>query len=863
MTEVAYKPSLWAQEFHNLTTDEALGAGSAGPGKALSLDTPIPTPGGLVAMGDLLVGDFVFAEDGSPCRVTFATEVMYGRECFEVVFDDGAVIVADADHQWTTYSYRERVSLRNQEKRKTRTGLNDQRSKALQPKTRTTRQIADSLLDNGRVNHAVMCAKPFRGNDAALPIDPYILGLWLGDGCSTQATFYTADREVVDAFINAGYDVRKASDPYGWHARGMYRQLRTGSLLRNKHIPEQFQLASEDQRMSVLQGLVDTDGHIDLDGRVELTLCREALAKDAYRLVCGLGFKATMNASPATLNGREVGTRYRICWSPMGRQVCRLPRKVARIGTGSRTQRWRYIKDVRPVPSVPVRCIQVNSKSRLYLAGVQCVPTHNTFCLIHEMLPYIHIEHLRTLRLSQDELMGRYGFPEAKAKLIADNPLRPGSSVGWALFLRRQFTELEQVEKVMVRQYRTVDPGFEWSVGKKIGTFSSGLKIKLGHCANTGDWDQYLSDEYFMILYDELVTFDQEQYDQINTRNRCSDPVLGRMLKIRAMSNPYYKREGNTAAVKDPHWVRRRFVDEYRNGRKVLFEEHKHPTTGEIITKTRIYLPAKLTDNPSKDFQEAYMRTLIDKPAHIRAALIEGDWYIVADSFYGDSWVPRIHIRRPFRIPMDWKRARAMDWGFKTFGCILWGAFDYDDTLHVYKEYDFRLLTAREVAERAREIEKEMGCWDGKRSLLTGPADTQLWEERGDTGLTKAEEFAKVGLLWVPANKKSRIANAGHILKRLNSHEDGSKVPGLVVHDCCEKLIQTLPLIQPDPNSPEEPQKGGEDHPADCLGYFCSYASRGSSGISMYRASPSRDDEDDDDGPAPARRGRYGYGEGY
>jgi hypothetical protein len=77
-------------------------AGATGSGKALALDTPIPMPNGWTTMGEVLVGDEVFAEDGRPCKVTAATPVMYSRPCYEVEFSDGTVIVADAEHLWRT-----------------------------------------------------------------------------------------------------------------------------------------------------------------------------------------------------------------------------------------------------------------------------------------------------------------------------------------------------------------------------------------------------------------------------------------------------------------------------------------------------------------------------------------------------------------------------------------------------------------------------------------------------------------------------------------------------------------------------------------------------------------------------------------
>jgi replicative DNA helicase len=70
-------------------------------GKALALDTPLPTPGGWTTMGEVSVGDFVLGADGRPTRVVAATEVMHGRPCYEVEFSDGSVIVADEQHQWS------------------------------------------------------------------------------------------------------------------------------------------------------------------------------------------------------------------------------------------------------------------------------------------------------------------------------------------------------------------------------------------------------------------------------------------------------------------------------------------------------------------------------------------------------------------------------------------------------------------------------------------------------------------------------------------------------------------------------------------------------------------------------------------
>ncbi len=79
-----------------------------GVGKALDVETPIPTPTGWKRMGDLVAGDLVFDETGQPTRVVAAFDTMYKRPCYEVVFSDGSSLIADAEHQWATYTCADR-----------------------------------------------------------------------------------------------------------------------------------------------------------------------------------------------------------------------------------------------------------------------------------------------------------------------------------------------------------------------------------------------------------------------------------------------------------------------------------------------------------------------------------------------------------------------------------------------------------------------------------------------------------------------------------------------------------------------------------------------------------------------------------
>ncbi len=365
-----------------------------GFGKALALDTPLPTASGWTTMAAVRPGDRLFDERGQPCRVLAVHQVTLGRPCYRVKFSDGSAIVADEDHLWTTID------------RRARKAMGRSRQPRDLPKTVTTAQIAGTLYDGKEVNHCIPCTRSLQAPNAMLPLDPYLLGCWLGDGSSAGAEITTADPEVVEAFEAAGYQLRKYSQSgtsrtYGI-AHGMAENRRdaaTGrfsagtigfradltalSVLGDKHIPRQYLRASIPQRLALLQGLLDTDGHCAAaTGSVEFCSINGRLARDVRELALSLGYKAVQYDGRASLNGIDHGPKYRVCFSahadvPLFRLKRKLAAQSLRGDQAERAYR-RYIVAVEPAASVPVRCITVNSPSRLYLAGDAMVPTHNT-----------------------------------------------------------------------------------------------------------------------------------------------------------------------------------------------------------------------------------------------------------------------------------------------------------------------------------------------------------------------------------------------------------------------------------------------------------------------------------------------------
>jgi replicative DNA helicase len=154
--------------------------------------------------------------------------------------------------------------------------------------------------------------------------------------------------------------------------------LRRLGVLGSKHIPAEYLRASEKQRRALLAGLLDTDGYVNPAGTVQFAVTNERLAADTYELILSLGYRATMTIKPVNGRSPQSSTCCIVTFTPSDK-VFRLTRKLTRqTGRAPRTAHRRYITDVRPIPSVPVRCIQVDNADHMYLAGRTWIPTHNS-----------------------------------------------------------------------------------------------------------------------------------------------------------------------------------------------------------------------------------------------------------------------------------------------------------------------------------------------------------------------------------------------------------------------------------------------------------------------------------------------------
>jgi replicative DNA helicase len=431
-------------------------------GKALAFDTPLPTPTGWTTMGEVAVGDQLIGADGRPTTVVAVTDVMHGHPCYEVEFSDGTVIVADAKHQWLTETRASRKSAWAAARR-----YNRARTQRTFPSVKTTEEMLATLRRNGterRLNHAVVNAKPLDLPEQELPVPPYALGVWLGDGNSASARITTADPEIV-VYLEADglqvvprgkllYGLRLPDPPCpdcGRRSSGLGQcqtcrnhhgtvqaRLHALGVLGNKHVPTIYLRASEAQRRSLLAGLLDTDGTVSGSGAVQISLTSRLLAEDTRELIVSLGYRCSLGRKRVKGRTEASSTAYTLTFSTVD-EVFRLQRKrlmhKERRGPG-RTGK-RFVTAVRPVSSVPVRCVEVDSPDHLYLASRSMVPTHNsTFGLdiarhaaVKKRVPTV----VFSLEMSNTELVQRLMCAECSVDM---QRLRTGrmDETDWARF---------------------------------------------------------------------------------------------------------------------------------------------------------------------------------------------------------------------------------------------------------------------------------------------------------------------------------------------------------------------------------------------------------------------------------------------
>ena len=299
-------------------------------GKQVSLDTLIPTPDGFTTMGEIQPGDTVFDEHGNPCHVVAKSPVDYAEQAYRITFKDGQVIEAGERHQWSgEYTRGKRKSC-----------------------VITTGEMYRLPRDGGTFRFRIAVADAIRAPEKTLPVHPYLMGYWLGNGNATEGCF------------------------------------------RDKKIPIEYLRSSYEQRLELLQGLMDSDGAIsDRKGQAIYTSTEKALTESVGELLWSLGIKNAITQADSTQRidwsqkscacGRKATgeTLYYVKFTAFDdTPIAGLTRKARnRVQRNPATRsHFRYIDSIEPIANRGMQCIQVDSPSHQYLVGRSFLPTHNS-----------------------------------------------------------------------------------------------------------------------------------------------------------------------------------------------------------------------------------------------------------------------------------------------------------------------------------------------------------------------------------------------------------------------------------------------------------------------------------------------------
>lgn len=389
--------------------------------KGLSLDTCIPTPNGWTTMESIQKGDKVFDKDGKVTTVTAISEIKH-LPCFRVTFSNGCSVICDNEHRWLAR----------------KGGSNAWR----QPYKEMTVNEMYEAKENG-LSVTIPAQGALDLPEVDFPLDPYILGYWLGDGTSRGAQITCSKEDlphVLKTIEQAGFtagtvrgDARSDAITVG-ATNGMRTKLIDMGLILNKHVPNLYLRGSIEQRKALLAGLLDSDRHCDkARGRVSFYSSNQSLRDAVFELACSLGECPHKQDIVAVLYDHGIPKKYpayQVEWKPSFNPF-RLERKAANYKE-RKINPYIGIKSIEKIESVPTKCIAVDSPSKTYLCGENMAVTHNT--VIRRLFKYlpVSIEAVRAVEADEKADRGEVVTPsDVFDSTFVDKGEAPEEPIDW------------------------------------------------------------------------------------------------------------------------------------------------------------------------------------------------------------------------------------------------------------------------------------------------------------------------------------------------------------------------------------------------------------------------------------------------
>lgn len=365
--------------------------GPASSGKAQPLTVKIATPNGWTTMGELSVGQRICTPDGKDVPV-LGIFPQGEKDIFKISFSDGTFTECCLEHFWTVQTQ------------------DDKRQNIF--RTLSTQQLLEDYKLQDRYKYMIPMTSAVHFNEQVVSLDPYILGLLLGDGGLTGSTteFTTVDQEIVNSFNHYAestdqivrlkdritYVIKKKTSGHEKSPitkelinLGLAKKSSPEKYIPEKYIPEKYIFNSIENRVSLLQGLMDSDGTVSRDKNGGLSYCSTSkqLAKDVVELVQSLGGRATVSEKKTHYTYKEEYRTGRLAYNinitlPLCIKPFRLNRKAALYTSRIKDTLTRFIVDIQPIGRKEAQCIYIDHPDHLYLTD-SFIVTHNTTLTLH------------------------------------------------------------------------------------------------------------------------------------------------------------------------------------------------------------------------------------------------------------------------------------------------------------------------------------------------------------------------------------------------------------------------------------------------------------------------------------------------
>lgn len=707
---------------------EVLYGGASRGGKGVTRNTRIVTPFGYRKMEDIKKGDLISTPFGTNTRVMD----VYDRgeqDVYKFTFQDGRTVICDSDHLWKvkkTHSH-DRKTNRNNPEDGNYVIWNTKEILEWMEENKKTKSYGTRMQQNLLIPlcRPVQFTKSYKVN--MIRIDPYVMGVLLSDGCiSNEKAISIAgiDNEIFDEVRKiTGWTLRedrKACRVVGEGLKELREHLKTYKLIgktsKDKFVPEYYKTTTIENRIALIQGLMDTDGYVDSRGHLSYTTISEQLAKDVQWVIRSLGGRASITTKIPTYTHNEIKKEGQLAYTVWIQTenkelTTRLSRKKERCTNkeymGGIVEPCLRLDSVEYIGKEPTMCLRVEHPQGLFLVE-DFIVTHNSVALLMAAAQYVDV---------------------------------PGYN---AIIFRRSSKELSKgdglipLSMLWFNQFK--NEGVKWDDDNKQWKFPNGSILGFGYLESERDKYNYIGQAYQFIGYDELTQQPYENYNFLFSRlvrNKTLESY-GVPLRVRSTTNP----NGQFTAWVHDRFINKRTRPNIRN--KIIELAHQRVQMGylseeeinEEYIKYRMpkFISSLAKDNPHIDMA-TYLNSLDNLDPVTRAQLLRGDWDIrTPGNLFSRDWFEQVPLAK---VPVnDLIKVRYWDLAATKHG-------DYTASCHLGCDKRmglFYILDMTLFKMTPAEIEKEVKI----RAEIDGPETTVYMErEPGSAGIHNIDHYKR------------------------------------------------------------------------------------------------------------------------